>query len=188
MVALYVMLDGCYAGLEDVELWDVERDARGYDGPHPVVAHPPCNRWCMPLSMVNETRYGHRVGDDGGCFAHALDAVRRHGGVLEHPANSAAFPAFGLGRPTRGWQRCLMGGWACSVSQCVYGHRAEKETWLYMHGADPPPMNWASGTPTALVSQLKNTTSALPRLSKREAKATPPAFRDALLAIARGAA
>jgi hypothetical protein len=32
------------------------------------------------LARVNQARYGHKVGDDGGCFAAALDAVRRWGG------------------------------------------------------------------------------------------------------------
>ena len=36
----------------------------------------PCDRWCQ-MAPVNQARYGHRVGDDGGCFAAALEAVRR---------------------------------------------------------------------------------------------------------------
>lgn len=101
IAALFVYLDGAYAAVEGVDLWDEARDARLYDGDDPVVAHPPCNRWCMPLAVVNQTRYGHRVGDDGGCFASALASVRRCGGVLEHPAYSAAFAAHGLPKP--GW-------------------------------------------------------------------------------------
>jgi len=101
IAALFVYLDGAYAAVEGFDLWDEARDARLYDGDDPVVAHPPCNRWCMPLAVVNQTRYGHRVGDDGGCFASALASVRRCGGVLEHPAYSAAFAAHGLPKP--GW-------------------------------------------------------------------------------------
>lgn len=89
VAALFVDPKGCYAGLPDVELWDEARDARLYDGPHPVVAHPPCSTWCQ-LASVNEKRYGHAIGDDGGCFASALDAVRTWGGVLEHPAETIA--------------------------------------------------------------------------------------------------
>ena len=44
IAALYVETDGCYFGLDGVDPWDAERDAREYAGPHPVVAHPPCKR------------------------------------------------------------------------------------------------------------------------------------------------
>lgn len=47
VAALYVERDGAYYGLEHVDPWDVERDARTYAGPWPVVAHPPCNTWCQ---------------------------------------------------------------------------------------------------------------------------------------------
>lgn len=188
VAALYVQTGGCYYGLPDVDPWDEARDARLYDGPHPVVAHPPCSRWAMPLAKVNETRYGHRVGDDGGCFESALEAVRAYGGVLEQPANSAAFAAFGLSRPrSRGWQQTLCGGWVCEVSQSAYGHRAIKRTWLYAVGCWPPELEWSEPAATALTSWLQRTSSTLPRLSKREASATPSAFRDVLLAIARTA-
>lgn len=92
VAALFVDPKGCYAGLPDVELWDEARDARLYDGPHPVVAHPPCSTWCQ-LASVNEKRYGHAIGDDGGCFASALDAVRTWGGVPSDTARSTRRPA-----------------------------------------------------------------------------------------------
>ena len=78
IAALYVETGGCYFGLPDVDPWDEARDARLYAGPHPVVAHPPCGRWCQ-MAPVNQARYGQRIGDDGGCFQAALDAVRTLG-------------------------------------------------------------------------------------------------------------
>jgi hypothetical protein len=45
IAALYVETDGAYFGLPGVDPWDEARDARKYAGPHPVVAHPPCQRW-----------------------------------------------------------------------------------------------------------------------------------------------
>ena len=104
IAALYVDPRGCYSGLEGVDLWDEKRDARLYAGPHPVVAHPPCSTWCQ-MAAVNQARYGHAIGSDGGCFAAALDSVRTWGGVLEHPAYSYAWPRFGLRRPHKpgGW-------------------------------------------------------------------------------------
>lgn len=194
VAALFVETGGIYFGRPDVDPWDEQRDARTYSGPHPVLAHPPCSRWCMPLARVNETRYGHTVGEDGGCFKAALGAVRRYGGVLEHPAHSWAFPAFGLAKPVRAWTGAATlltsdPGWVCEISQSAYGHRARKRTWLYYCGSGAlPTMDWSEHEPTALVSQLTGTTSDLPRLSKREAKATPPAFAELMIDLARSAA
>jgi hypothetical protein len=187
IAALFVAKDGAYFNLPGVDPWDEERDARKYPGEFPVVAHPPCSRWCQ-LAHINEKRYGHRVGDDGGCFAAALASVRKWGGVLEHPAFSYAWDAFALPRPAaRGWTRDFIdGGWVCQVSQAAYGHRARKLTWLYYFGEGPPSLDWSSPAPSAQVSFCKNHgNSPLPRLSKKAAAATPVEFRDLLLSIAR---
>lgn len=103
IAALFVETGGVYFGLPEVDPWDIGRDARLYRGPHPVVAHPPCDRWHQ-LSAVNHKRWGFRINDDDGCFAAALNAVRRFGGVLEHPAETRAFKHYGISEPIcRGW-------------------------------------------------------------------------------------
>lgn len=192
IAALFVATRGCYFGLHGVDPWDVHRDARLYAGPHPVVAHPPCQLW-VNLAALNFKRYGgehNRPGNDGGCFASALGAVRRWGGVLEHPAFSNAWPAHGLARPRgRGWTLADVGsavgpGWVCEVWQSAYGHRARKRTWLYAVGHHPPELDWRRMPGTAQVGWFDR---IKPTLSKREASATPPAFRDALISIARSA-
>lgn len=196
IAALYVARGGAYYGLADVDPWDEARDARTYAGPHPVVAHPPCSRWCRLAGLV-EARWGHKRGDDGGCFAAALEAVRRWGGVLEHPAYSDAWKAFGITRPPRfgGWVPAGDGvGHTCHVEQVRYGHPAKKATWLYsVTGAPLPELLWGS-TPdrasTALVSWCGNRIASgerRPRVGKAAASRTPDAFRDLLLSIARGA-
>jgi hypothetical protein len=83
----------------------------------------------------------------------------------------------------------VFGGWSCAVSQRAYGHRARKLTWLYASGIESPPdVDWARPRPLATVSFLTNHGGGdLPRLSKREASATPQPFRDLLLSIARAA-
>lgn len=193
LAALFVAEDGCYFGLDGIDPWHIDRDARLYAGPHPVVAHPPCDRWCQ-MAPVNQARYGHKVGDDGGCFAAALAAVRRWGGVLEHPAVSLAWTAFDLPRPpsSGGWVRGFCGGWSAHVEQRHYGHRARKATWLYAFGVDLPSLRWGKGaTPEAWISadrpRAELAALGIGQLSKREAKATPPAFRDLLVSIARSA-
>lgn len=198
IAALYVMPGGAYFGLPDVDVWDVARDARLYAGPHPVVAHPPCERWGHYWYGGPSAKVRRIKGDDGGCFAAALAAVRRWGGVLEHPAASAAWDAFGLLRPPRagGWVNAdLVGGWTCCVDQGHYGHRAQKATWLYAHGVELPALVWCPAPRTVEVDGLSAAerrrrikTGMCQRLSRSQRTATPPEFRDRLLSIARTAA
>jgi len=187
IAALFVQTNGAYFGLPDVDPWDEARDARKYLGPNPVVAHPPCSRWCKPLAKVNQTRYGHKIGDDGGCFYTALCNVMAFGGVLEHPANSYAWDRFFLPKPKRGkWVKDDRRRWVTEVSQSAYGHQARKNTWLLYHGKTAPPsLDWSDPKGTHLTSFLKRTSRVAPRLSKKDAIKTPPAFRDMLLALAR---
>ena len=195
IAALFVETNGVYFGLDDVDPWDAARDARKYNGPHPVVAHPPCSRWCRLAGLV-EARWGHKKGDDGGCFEAALRSVRIFGGVLEHPAHSDAFKAFSLPIPQRGggWMRGLCGGWSCYVEQSQYGHVAKKATWLYVFGVDPlPSLRWGfhpdqkSAAPVSWCGNHVSSGDARPRVGKSAASRTPIAFRDELLGLARHA-
>ncbi len=194
VAALYVETGGCYFGLDGVDPWDTKRDARLYAGPHPVVAHPPCSRWCK-MAPVNQARYGHKIGDDDGCFAAALAAVRTFGGVLEHPAVTIAWRAHDLPHPpsSGGWIKTPCGGWTCHVEQRNYGHRARKATWLYALGIDPPSLYWGRGPrPEVWISadrpRADLAAAGIAQMSKREARSTPIEFRDLLLSIARSAA
>ena len=179
VAALYVETGGPYFGLPGVDPWDQERDARNYAGPHPVVAHPPCSRW----SLMGLCR-GYYDGEDGGCFQHALQAVRAHGGVLEHPAHTLAWKRFGLPRPaSAGWTRSLLdNGWTCEVDQRRYGHEATKPTWLYYVGPPPAPLRWGRGAGGDRTVG-RGWGGGREHLRAR----TPPAFRDALLGLARSA-
>ena len=143
VAALYVDPNGVYANLPGVEVWDEARDARLYAGPWPVVAHPPCAAWSR-LAGFREARFGYKRGEDGGCFKAALAAVREHGGVLEHPAHSDAWSAFGLPTPKSsiGWTVSFDGEASCYVEQGRYGLPVKKATWLYAFGVDLPELRW----------------------------------------------
>ena len=97
-------------------------------GPWSVVAHPPCNTWSILAYVVQAKGLG-KIGDDGGCFASALESVRKYGGALEHPAKSIAWDAHELLKPNKsGWSRSLFDdGWVCEVDQGNYGHLAKKK-------------------------------------------------------------
>ena len=184
VAALYVQKHGCYSGLPGVDPWDEARDARLYAGPHPVVAHPPCARWCR-LQGLTDAKHPGRFprGEDAGCFASALSAVRRFGGVLEHPEASSAWSHFGLMTPPKsgGWVYAdWAGGWTCSVEQGAYGHRARKATWLLAYGVELPSLRWGS-------APGEFPRNAVRLMSQRQRAATPPEFRDLLISIARTA-
>lgn len=201
IAALYVARGGTYYGIDGVDPWDEARDARRYAGPWPVVAHPPCQRWGRYWFGGPSAKVRRKLGDDGGCFAAALAAVRTHGGVLEHPAHTHAWAAYGLPRPSRdgGWtEPDAHGGRACHVEQGHYGHRARKATWLYAVSASAlPELAWGPssararldvGYHSAAERRERPRTLAEPRLTARENLATPAAFREVLLAIARSSA
>lgn len=197
IAALFVQTGGIYFDDPEIDPWDEPRDARLYRGDNAVVAHPPCSRWCRLAGLV-QARWGHKIGDDDGCFASALESVRRCGGVLEHPAYSKAWDAFGLVKPPRtgGWVGAGNGEWTCHVEQGRYGHIAKKATWLLACGPAgwvPPPLRWGT-TPdseiTHLVSWCGNHVSGTdkrPRVGKRLASATTPEFKQVLMDIAAGA-
>lgn len=198
IAALYIEAAGCYADLAGVDPWDVQRDARTYAGPHPVVAHPPCERWGRFWHGSPRKPHQFAMGDDGGCFAAALAAVRRWGGVLEHPADSLAWAAHGLNAPPRagGWHVAdFHGGWTCYVEQGFYGHAARKPTWLYANGTALPSLRWGRGEqrldPVVLerhgyaYARRQGVVSLIGGKDKKAKRnATPPVFRDLLLAIA----
>lgn len=190
VAALFVQADGCYADVPHVDCWPASRDARLYPGRMPVVAHPPCQLWGA-MAAVNYARWGgdhNKPGNDGGCFASALNSVRRYGGVLEHPAKTKAWDAYGLAKPNGiGWQRTIDGGWVCEVWQSAYGHRANKATWLYYRGEnDPIGLRWdrPEGTHQIGYYDQRGKDRNKPTLGKREANATPIEFRDELINLA----
>ena len=199
--ALYIDADGCYSGLSGVDPWPIARDARQYAGPYPVVAHPPCQRWGRFWHGSTRKPHQFKLGDDGGCFAAALNAVRVYGGVLEHPADSHAWHYFNINAPPRAgsWVTAgLCGGWTCYVEQGFYGHLSRKGTWLYAKGTDLPELRWGVGEqrihPRALELHGYEKARRIGMMAmvggKRKTEirnATPPEFRDLLLSIARTA-
>jgi hypothetical protein len=192
IAALFVQPDGCYSGFVGVDPWPESRDAMTYAGPYPVVAHPPCQLWGA-MSAVNFARWGgehNRPGNDGGCFEYALAAVNRWGGVLEHPAKSRAWEAYGLCKPRSktgtGWSRSG-DGWVCEVWQSAYGHRANKATWLYYKGSQPPfELCWdrPRGTHQVGFHDQRGKAANKPTISRREANATPRPFAVSLVMLA----
>jgi hypothetical protein len=171
--ALYIDPRGPYPKLL-ADCWDEVRDAKLYAGPNPVVAHPPCGPW-------SSLRHLHRAGG-AECFGFALDAVRRFGGVIEHPAHSRAFEAHGISP-------------IMQVDQCDFGHPARKRTWLYIHPVDgaPPPLPWPKREPTHWCSgthapgQRGTVPPGIKVCSAQQRRRTPVAFAEWLIELAASA-
>ncbi len=178
---------GAYFSVKNVEPWDASRDARGYIGPYPVVAHPPCERFGRWA--------GAAVGRDGGCFASALRNVRRFGGVLEHPEGTHAWKIHSIASPPRngGWIKADSWGWTCCVEQGHYGHRARKATWLYAVDVDLIELHWGPSEAKIKPRPGRDIAreiriGAVQRMCRKERAATPIEFRELLLRLARTAA
>lgn len=198
LAALFVISDGPYTELPFIDWWDEIRDARRYNGPHPVIAHPPCERWGRYWSGGPSAKVRRKLGDDNGCFESALSSVRKWGGVLEHPEASRAFYAFDLPIPKwhGGWtEPDYYGGRSCCVAQGHYGHLAQKMTWLYLIGDHYPELTWGVcknkmrldlGFHTKEERARSIKTPPPQRLSKLQRKLTPILFRDLLIELVLG--
>lgn len=199
IAALYVETDGVYCGRDDVDPWDLSRDARGYAGPHPVIAHPPCKRWGRYWSGGPSAKVRRKLVDDEGCFDSALEAVRRWGGVLEHPEGTHAWRHAGLHLPPKhgGWIVAdNHGGWTCCVEQGHYGHQSRKATWLYAFAVALPSLRWGKAHKLTRIDEGFHSSAErfearaagrkpAERIDARQRAATPAPFADLLISIAK---
>lgn len=181
VAALYVDPRGPYPTLEGVECWDEKRDARLYDGPWPVVAHPPCGPWGQFKMFCTK--------QDASLAPIAVAQVRRFGGVLEHPRYSKLFAHCGL--PLPGELPDEFGGVTVEVDQCDWGHVARKPTWLYMIGVRLPVPRVPRRQPTHSMAngrgELLADGTRRKRCSAQQRRRTPPLFAEYLVRLARAA-
>lgn len=191
VAALYVRHDSIYQAIDDVDPWDVQRNARHWPGGCPVVAHPPCAQWGRLRGMARRDDAEKELAI---LAILAVLAVERWGGVLEHPKGSTL------------WKQCKLppvgtvdhwGGFTIEVDQHRFGHLAEKLTWLYICGLNPqdlPPMPDSPGKPKYIIGwsgRRKDGTRCRERpemptpFNKASRELTPPAFGHWLVEIAR---
>jgi hypothetical protein len=182
VAALYVRNDSIYKML-GVDCWDIERDARNYQGPHPVIAHPPCRAWGK-LRKFARPRH-----DEKELAITAVNQVRKWGGVLEHPASSSLWPEINLPAPG---SVDSFGGFSIMVFQSWFGHRAVKKTLLYIVGISPkeiPPYPISLDAVTHIISSLKRRKSGKRTIkqecTKSEREKTPEKFANYLIEIAK---
>lgn len=188
VAALFVDRLGPYPNMPGVDCWDEARDARTYQGPWPVVAHPPCGPW-------GRQRMQGWAGNAGReCGPIAVSAVRTWGGVLEQPAGSRLWDACGLPKPFTEGDGI---GFSLSVQQVSWGHVCQKPTWLYLVGVNRSlavagvltggkPERSINGKRSRRAQDEHPTwTEQLPRASDKQRRLTPPRFAEWLVSLAR---
>jgi hypothetical protein len=177
IAALYIDPLGPYVGRPDVDAWDEARDARLYDGPWPVVAHPPCGPWSALRHLSRETT--------ADCGPRAIEQARKFGGVVEQPARSRLFEACGIDRSE-----------LLFTEQVSWGHVARKPTALYLVGIDRmlatvrtggTPTHWCSGGRRRSSGTGGLVPAGIKVCSAQQRRRTPPAFADWLISLAQSA-
>lgn len=159
-----------YKSLQDVSVYDIDRDCRTFDMLTPVVAHPPCRAWSAFCSHQAKPAPGEKE-----LAPFCVEAIRQCGGVLEHPAHSKLWKELNLPKPDEGMRDGL---WTVALNQSWFGDIRSKRTWLLVSGirvVNVPVMpHCVSGD-----RQRWNT------MSKSKRAATPMQFAKWLLMLAR---
>ena len=180
VAVLFARQDSHYKTLAGVDVWDIDRDARRWQGGMPLVAHPPCRAWAS-LRFHAKPRDGEKQ-----LAIDAVAHVRAFGGVLEHPQRSTLWAVAGLPEPGSVDE---FGGWTLVVDQQWWGHRAQKRTRLYIVGCDPAripimPMVLGEATHTVGLWSGRDKARCRPSIAKHEYESTPPDFARWLVDLA----
>lgn len=185
VAVLFARADSIYKTLQGCDVYDIERDARTWLGGCPVVAHPPCRAWGRLRHMASPRH------DEKQLAFYAVEAIRRFGGVLEHPKKSTLWASAGLPAPGK---RDKFGGWTLPINQNWFGHKAEKGTYLYVVGCEPkdiPDLPMVLGrakyvVATGSTNHIKHGAPGWrPSISKAEREHTPPDLAVWLVELAR---
>lgn len=180
ITVLFTKKDSVYETL-GADVWDINRDARNWQGGGPCIAHPPCRAWGQ-LSHMAKPRH-----DEKELSLFAIEMIRKYGGVLEHPAASRLWPHI---LPYPGgfddW-----GGYSICIDQKWFGHLAQKKTLLYIVGCTaselpPIPIDY-SAVEYTVSSKIKKKSGA--RIKKEIPKSmrehTPLALAKWLIQVAK---
>jgi len=124
ITVLFVRKDSIYKELE-TDCWDIEKDARKWTGGEAAIYHPPCRAWGQ-LSHFAKPR-----ADEKELAIWSIKQIRKYGGVLEHPRTSRLWDEMKL---PKGNEIDEYGGFTLCIDQFWFGHKAKKNTLLYICG------------------------------------------------------
>ena len=214
IAALFIRANSIYKEHPAVDCYDAERDARTWPGGCPLIAHPPCRHWgkfaymagkdikkqrdargrYMPGSSIGNRDTPRTEAEEAARLAEmnlailAVEWVREHGGVLEHPQATRLTAVAGL--PPPGGQTDFNGGMTMLIYQVEWGHPCLKPTLLYLVGGDHHLIRptQPGKKPTHVISHLgagPGRREPLPELSRPAREKTPPDLAAQLIAYAR---
>ncbi len=162
-----------YRGLDGVEVYDLERDARTFPGGMPAIVHPPCRGWSAFCRHQAKPLPGEK---ELGLWC--VKQVIECGGVVEQPAHSLLWRAAGLPEP--GWTH-TGSSWSMEVLQAWWGFPQAKRTWLYFRHIPPPEVQ----IPIQLRSISPGDKRTWQLMSKTQRSQTTQAFAHWLVDAAR---
>jgi len=169
VAALFVRKTSHYKDIPGVDCYDEDRNALNFQGGTAGVYHPPCRGW-------GKLRHMAKIAPNELELARwSMRMVRQFGGVVEHPSSSLLWAESGcLGFGIRDDH----GGILIPVLQSWWGHRAPKQTSLYMVGVNAPSLLWPEGLPPVPSGLVEN-------MCKAERERTPFDFAQWLIDLAK---
>lgn len=170
--------DSIYFDYPGVSVFTLDNDAYTWQGGTPVIAHPPCGQWARLRSFARYNPYEKALA------VFCVEQVIRYGGVLEHPAWSTLWKAAEL--PPPGVVSDI--GFTLPITQFMFGHRANKPTWLFISGLKPsdlPRVPFALGEAPCVIATNTRSPKRRPAVTDREREATPPLLAEFLIELAR---
>jgi hypothetical protein len=177
---LFASENSIYKQLNNIDVWDKDRNALLFRGDNPIIAHPPCRAW----ASLRHCAKPEPNEKDLAYFA--IEKVRLNGGVLEHPSKSTLWAIACLPEIS-----CYdkYGGWTLVIDQFWFGHRAQKRTKLYICGCKPKnvpkiPIRLGKATHTVGLWSGRNRQTCRPSILKKEYEATPEEFAEWLIKLA----
>lgn len=174
MAVLCAHTKSVYHGMEAVEVYDHQRDARSFPGGMPIIAHPPCRAWSAYCSHQARPEPGEK---ELGLWC--ADQVRQWGGIMEQPAHSRLWEVAGLPMPGTGendWS------WSMEVWQAWWGFPQKKTTWLYFSGIAASEVHYS-----LYLTRQGESRRSEQLMSRRQRSETTLAFAQWLVEMARKA-
>ena len=170
VAVLCVSRNSIYNQFDNVDVFDIDRDARTFDGLSPIIAHPPCRAWSAFCRHQAKPGPGEkRLG------LWCCEQLKKNGGVLEQPAFSRLFHAGGL--PPRGVFKGDL--FTIEVNQSWWGYPMIKKTWLCFSRIDPHEIQLPPQSPPPPGSRRTQQ-----KMSKHQRAATCREFAEFLIKAA----